>query len=105
MWQQRVGLPLVLVVSLSAVPAAAQVEVTVHGGVHLDVAAAGRHGLEQVERPRGARSLPGEATTAGTRIAVELSRRWQLDGGIAWLRGLAKRKRRPSGRRPCNQSE
>lgn len=86
MWQQRSSLPLALAAFLSAVPAAAQVEVTVHGGVHLDAATAARHGLEQAERPRGARSLPGEATTAGTRLAVDLSRRWQLDGGVAWSR-------------------
>jgi hypothetical protein len=86
MWQQRSSLPLALAAFLSAVPAAAQVEVTVHGGVHLDVSSAGGHGLERAERPPGARSLPGEATTAGTRLAVDLSRRWQLDGGVAWSR-------------------
>lgn len=86
MWHCRSSLPLSLCLVLSAVPAAAQVEVTVHGGLHLDPAAGPRHGLEQAERPRGARHLPGEATTAGTRIAVDLSRRWQLDGGVAWSR-------------------
>jgi hypothetical protein len=86
MWQHGFSLPLSFVLSLAAIPAAAQVEVTVHGGLHMDLASGVRHGLEQAERPRGARQLPGEATTAGTRVAVELSRRWQLDGGVAWSR-------------------
>jgi hypothetical protein len=86
MWQHRSPFPLALALSLSALPAAAQVEVTVHGGLHTGAGAAARQGLEQAERPRGARSLPGEATTAGTRVAVDLSRRWQLDGGVAWSR-------------------
>lgn len=86
MWHYRSGLALSLVLSLTAGPAAAQVEVTVHGGLHLDAAAGARYGLEQAERPRGARRLPGEATTAGTRLAVDLSHRWQLDGGVAWSR-------------------
>lgn len=86
MWQCRSGVSLSLVASLAAIPAAAQVEVTVHGGLRAEVAAAGRQGLEQPERPRDARRLPGEATTAGARVAVGLSRRWRLDGGVAWSR-------------------
>lgn len=86
MWQRCSSIPLSLVLSLAAIPAAAQVEVTVHGGLHMDVAGAGRHALEQPERPSGARRLPGEATTAGARIAVDLSRSWQVDGGVAWSR-------------------
>lgn len=85
MWQSWSSLPLAVLASLAAVPAAAQVEVTVHGGLHMDVAAAA-YGLEQAERPRGSRRLAGEATTAGTRVAVGLSPRWQLDGGVAWSR-------------------
>jgi hypothetical protein len=72
--------------TLMALPATAQVEVTVHGGVHLDPGSGTAHALEQPERPRGARRLPGEATTAGARIALDLSRRWRLDGGVAWSR-------------------
>jgi hypothetical protein len=86
MWQHWSSLPLTLIVSLAALPAAAQVTVTVHGGLHLDVADGARHGLDRPERPRGARRLPGEATTAGARVAVDLSQRWQLDGGVAWSR-------------------
>lgn len=85
MWQSWSSFPLAVVVSLAAIPAAAQVEVTVHGGLHMDVAGAA-HGLEQPERPRGARRLPGEATTTGARVAVGLAPRWQLDGGVAWSR-------------------
>lgn len=86
MWHHRSPFALALALSLSALPAAAQVEVTVHGGLHTGAHPGARQGLEQAERPRGARSLPGEATTAGTRVAVDLSRRWQLDGGVAWSR-------------------
>ena len=86
MWQRCSSLPLSLILCLAATPAAAQVEVTVHGGLHLDLAGGPRSGLEQTERPRGARRWAGEATTAGTRVAVGLSRGWQLDGGVAWSR-------------------
>ena len=86
MWQPRSILPFALIVPLLATSAAAQVEITVHGGLHMDAAAGTAHGLEQPAQPRGARQLPGEATTAGTRVAVELSPGWQLDGGVAWSR-------------------
>jgi hypothetical protein len=86
MWQRCARLPLSLILSLAAIPAAAQIEVTVHGGLHMDLAGGARYGLEQVERPQGARRWAGEATTAGTRVAVGLSRGWQLDGGVAWSR-------------------
>jgi hypothetical protein len=86
MWQPLSGLPFTLAVLLSATPAAAQVEITVHGGLHTDLGPGVGHGLERPERPRGARRLAGEATTAGTRVAVGLSPRWQLDGGVAWSR-------------------
>ncbi len=86
MWQRCSGLSLSFIVSVAAVPAAAQVEVTVHGGLHMDVAGGVRHGLEQPEQPPASRRPPGEATTAGARIAVDLSRNWQLDGGVAWSR-------------------
>ena len=86
MWQPWSILPFALIVPLAATAAAAQVEITVHGGLHMDAAAGTAHGLEQPAQPRGARRLPGEATTAGTRVAVELSPGWQLDGGVAWSR-------------------
>ena len=85
MWQSWSSFSLAVAVSLAAMPAAAQVEVTVQGGLHVDVAAAA-HGREQPERPRDARRLPGEATTTGVRVAVGLAPRWQLDGGVAWSR-------------------
>jgi hypothetical protein len=86
MWQRCSSLPLTVVLSLAAVPAAAQVEVTVHGGLHMDFAGGARSGLERTEQPHAARRWAGEATTAGTRVAVGLSRDWQLDGGVAWSR-------------------
>jgi hypothetical protein len=86
MWQRSSSLPLVLVLTLTAFPAAAQVQVTVHGGLHMDAAGGSRQAMEQPETPNGARRHPGEATTAGARVGLDLSRRWQLDGGVAWSR-------------------
>jgi hypothetical protein len=86
MWQRCSRLPLSLILSLAATSAAAQVEVTVHGGLQMDLAGGPRYGLEQAEQPHGARRWAGEATTAGTRVAVGLSSDWQLDGGVAWSR-------------------
>ena len=86
MWHRRHSLPISLLLSLSAIPAAAQVEVTVHGGLHLGGPAGYRAGLEQPARTPGPSRLLGEATTAGARLGVGLSDRWQLDGGLAWSR-------------------
>jgi len=85
MWHRCSSLPLSLLLSLAAVPAAAQVELTVHGG--LNVGGLGtRHAREEPARAAGPSRLLGEATTAGARLGVGLSERWQLDGGVAWSR-------------------
>jgi hypothetical protein len=86
MWHRCSSLPISLLLSLSAVPAAAQVELTFHGGLHMGGAAGARHALEQAARATGSSRLLGEATTAGARLGVGLSERWQLDGGVAWSR-------------------
>jgi hypothetical protein len=86
MWH-RCSSPLIsLLLSLAAIPAAAQVELTFHGGLHMGGAGGVRHSLEQSPRAAGPSRLLGEATTAGARLAVCLSERWQLDGGVAWSR-------------------
>jgi hypothetical protein len=86
MWHRRSSHLILLLLSGAAIPAAAQVEVTVHGGVHMGEAGAGRHSLEQSARAAGPSRLVGEATTAGARLGVDLSAGWQLDGGVAWSR-------------------
>ncbi|MGH7579969.1 MAG: hypothetical protein ACREM9_07340 [Gemmatimonadales bacterium] len=74
------------VFSLAAIPARAQVEITLHGGLH-GGGMPGNHRAVDEPKVRTARSrLLGEATTAGVRLGVCLSDRWQLDGGVAWSR-------------------
>jgi hypothetical protein len=86
MWHCCSSLPISLLLSLAAIPAAAQVELTFHGGLHMGGAGGARHALEQPTRATGHSRLLGEATTAGARLGVGLSERWQLDGGVAWSR-------------------
>jgi hypothetical protein len=86
MWHRCSSLPISLLFSLAAIPAAAQVEVTVHGGLHLGEVGGARHALAQPARAAGPSRLLGEATTAGVRLGVDLSAGWQLDGGVAWSR-------------------
>jgi hypothetical protein len=87
MWQRFSSLPMSCLLSLAAIPAAAQVEITIHGGLHADGAGAVHHAREQqAVQPRGSARLPGEATTAGARLGVTISERWQLEGGAAWSR-------------------
>ncbi len=86
MWQRYSSLSLAALLSLSATPAAAQVEITLHGGLHRTGVGSARLALEQPARREGPSRLLGEATTAGARLGVCLSERWQLDGGVAWSR-------------------
>jgi hypothetical protein len=86
MWHRCSSLPISLLLSLMAIPAAAQVELTLHGGIHTGGAGGARQGLESPKRATGHSRLLGEATTAGARLGVCLSERWQLDGGVAWSR-------------------
>jgi hypothetical protein len=87
MWQRFSSFPISCLLSLAAAPAAAQVEITIHGGLHTGVGAV-RHGREQQpsRAPRNSNRLLGEATTAGARLGVAISERWQLEGGAAWSR-------------------
>jgi hypothetical protein len=86
MWHHCSSLPISLLLSLAAIPAAAQVELTFHGGLHMGGAGGARHALDQPTRVSGHSRLLGEAITAGARLGVGLSERWQLDGGVAWSR-------------------
>jgi hypothetical protein len=87
MWQRCSSLLIACLLSLAAIPAAAQVEITIHGGLHGGGAAAVHHAREQqAARPRSSGRLLGEATTAGARVAVAISEQWQLEGGAAWSR-------------------
>lgn len=85
MWQRTLSLPLALGLTLAANPAAAQVEVTIHGGLHSGLEGA-RNRREQPTPATGPTRVLGGATTAGLRLGVGLSDRWQLDGGVAWSR-------------------
>ena len=75
-------------VLLAAAPVAlsGQVVITVQGGVHLGGVEPPAQSLQQAtgSRATGARGVTGEATSAGTRIGVGISRDWILDGGVAW---------------------
>jgi hypothetical protein len=87
MWHRSSSLLLALALLPAAKPAAAQVEITVHGGFVTGTDAV-RHARERSPDSRGRSStrLLGEATTAGARVGVGVSERWSLDGGIAWSR-------------------
>lgn len=72
---------------LLVVPAGlrAQVVITAQGGVHLG----GVRPTQSVQqasgsRTSGTRGVTGEATTAGARVGLGISRDWILDGGVAW---------------------
>jgi hypothetical protein len=86
MWHHRSTLPIVVLLSVAAIPAAAQVEITVHGGLHRMAGAAQAREQPASAPASGSSRLLGEATTAGVRIGVGLSERWQIDGGVAWSR-------------------
>lgn len=76
---------LALVVALPLQRAAAQVELTLQGGIH-----ASR--LERPERllsqpgPMAMTSARGEATTVGLRVGSWRSAHWGVDAGLAWSR-------------------
>lgn len=84
-------LPALLALAGVPLPAAAQVEFTLQGGMHLNPAAVPGYALEQsAGRPAGGRAAVGEATTAGARVGLDLSERWVLDGGVAWSRSTSR---------------
>jgi len=86
MWHRCLSLSFCFLLPLTAIPAAAQVEVTLHGGLQMRSAGGARQGLEQPASGRTSSRVSGEATTAGARLGVGLAERWQLDGGLAWSR-------------------
>jgi len=61
MWQRCSTLPLSLILPFAAVPAAAQVEVTVHGGPHMDLAIGARHELQRLDAQQYLFSSPFDA--------------------------------------------
>jgi hypothetical protein len=63
----------------------AQVVITAQGGVHLG-GVGPTQSLQQASASRaaGTRGVAGEATTAGARVGMGISRDWILDGGVAW---------------------
>lgn len=77
---------LVLLPSVSA----AQVTVTVHGGIHGGRSEAAQQAADRGEQEGSARGGAGEATTAGARLGVALTPRWTLDGGAAWSRSTSR---------------
>jgi Outer membrane protein beta-barrel domain len=88
MWHHSSSLLAAFAFMLTANPAAAQVEITVHGGIVVGGADGSRHAREKAPSrlaPNSSRLL-GEATTAGARVGVGVSERWSVDGGIAWSR-------------------
>jgi Outer membrane protein beta-barrel domain len=88
MWHRSSSLLVTFGLILSANPAAAQVEITVHGGVLMGGVDGARQAREKAPNrlaPNSSRLL-GEATTAGARVGVGVSERWAVDGGIAWSR-------------------
>lgn len=74
------------------VPARAQIEVIVQGGVYLADVGPVRQAQQQASAGRSIarRGSAGEATTAGARVGVALSDRWTLDGGVAWSRSTSR---------------
>ncbi|HVL16503.1 MAG TPA: hypothetical protein VM387_00840 [Gemmatimonadales bacterium] len=88
----RLSLGLVRVVTTAALLAATpgalsgQVVITLQGGVHLGGVEPPAQSLQQATggRATAARGVTGEATSAGTRIGIGVSRDWILDGGVAW---------------------
>jgi hypothetical protein len=86
MWHRCSSLPMAFLLTFAAIPAAAQVEITLHGGLHRGGTAVISEARQQPASASGPSRLLGEATTAGARLGVCLSDRWQLDTGVAWSR-------------------
>ena len=66
--------------------AAAQVSVSVQGGVHAARIDRPERVLQQPGQRTWIEGAAGEATTFGLRFSTWLSTRWGLDGGVAWSR-------------------
>jgi hypothetical protein len=78
--------PGLLLVAAPLVPAAAQVEISVQGGIH--AARLDRPERTVIDPGDGVaiEGAKGEATTAGLRLGKWLSNRWGVDGGFALSR-------------------
>jgi len=75
-----------LLLSAPLMPAAAQVSVSLQGGVHAARIDRPERALEQPARGTLMEGAAGEATTFGLRLGTWLSNRWGLDAGMAWSR-------------------
>ena len=85
------ALGFLLALAILPASAAAQVEITLQGGMRLTRSGLPSHALEQGStQPTGAHAAVGEATTAGARVGLDLSERWVLDGGVAWSRSTSR---------------
>jgi hypothetical protein len=69
---------------LSAPPAYAQLELTVHGGIDAARLDRPERTLEQPARGVSMLSAAGEATALGLRAGAPLARRWRWDAGLVW---------------------
>lgn len=78
--------PSLILLAVPLSPAAAQVEVSLQGGVH--AADLGRPERSVIDAAAGIaiESTNGEATTLGLRLGKWLSDRWGVDGGVALSR-------------------
>jgi hypothetical protein len=67
-------------------PAAAQVEITLHGGVHAARLDRPERVIEQPARFISLQSDPGEAMALGIRLAGPVTTRFGWDAGMVWSR-------------------
>jgi len=72
--------------AIPLVPAAAQVTVTLQGGVHAARLDRPERAVVDPIRGLGLEGAKGEATTLGLRAGGWLSNRWGIEGGLAWSR-------------------
>ena len=77
---------IVMLVTGRISPAAAQVEITLHGGVHAARLDRPEREFEQPARFLSLQSAPGEAMALGIRLAAPVSARFGWDAGMVWSR-------------------
>lgn len=78
--------PSLLLLAAPLIPAAAQVEISVQGGIHAARLDRPERAVEQPTAGISLQGAKGEATTYGLRVGGWLSRRWGVDGGLALSR-------------------
>ena len=82
------GIASVISVASTAMPfpAHAQVNLTLHGGLHAARLDRPERSLEQPARSVSLLTAPGEATALGVRAGGKLAGIWLWDGGVVWSR-------------------